>query len=301
MFLVENGVALPEIVGRDGKEFGTALFEMIVSKNTIVPCYNGLVDDNKSQRNDSTAIDTFMSNLLKDDEDVDVTFFIRNGTIELQAHRCILSMRLEYFRDYFQSNLGRSKKRSDASKKGPRRVKMDVIHDFEWVQYELSLRYFLEFVYTFRIQWGNIQDLEIEVILEVFSLAKYTHFHSLVECVLERLEQVFDFVLHLDHKHANTLYANVLEYGTNSSYSALTKFLSTKIKKMLSTGATGETTCKQEQTIGTAVAKMKFALSKLDAKSKLRESMLALYKSINTKGEHFSKDSLIHQILATEL
>ena len=167
---------------------------------------------------------------------------------------------------------------------------MDVIHEFEWLQYELSLRYFLEFVYTFGIQWCNVQDLEIEVILEVFSLAKYTHFHSLVECVLERLEQVFDFVLHLDHKHANTLYANVLEYGTNSSYSALTKFLSTKIKKMLSTGATGETTCKQEQTIGTAVAKMKFALSKLDAKSKLRESMLALYKSINTEGGRFSKE-----------
>ena len=35
---------------------------------------------------------------------------------------------------------------------------------------------------------------------------------------------------------------------------------------------------------------MKFALSKLDAKSKLRESMLALYKSINSKGGHFSKE-----------
>ena len=116
----------------------------------VVPCYNGLVDDNKSQRNDSTAIDTFMSNLLKDDEDVDVTFLIRNGTIELQAHRCILTMRLEYFRDYFQSNLDRSKKCSNASKESLRRVKMDVIHEFEWLQYELSLRYFLEFVYTFR-------------------------------------------------------------------------------------------------------------------------------------------------------
>ena len=56
--------------------------------------------------------------------------------------------------------------------------------------------------------------------------------------MLERVEQVFDFVLHLDHKHANTLYANVLEYGTNSSYSTLTKFLSTKIKKkMLCSGS----------------------------------------------------------------
>ena len=295
LFLVENGVTLPDTVGRDCRDFGAVLFEMLVGKaddekNVVVPCYNGLVDDNKSQRNNSTAIDTFMSNLLTDDEDVDVTFLIRNGTIELQAHRCILTMRLEYFRDYFQSKSDRSKKCSNASKESLRRVKMDVIQEFEWLHYELSLRYFLEFVYTFGIQWCNVQELEIEVILEVYSLAEYTHFHSLVECVLERVEQVFDFVLHLDHKHANTLYDNVLEYGRNSRYSTLTKFLSTKIKKMLCSGTTQKTACEREPTIRTAVAKMNFALSKLDAKSKLRESMLALYKSINSKGEHFRKE-----------
>ena len=171
LFLVENGVTLPDTVGRDGREIGAILFEMLVGK---ADDEKNVVDDNKSQRNNSTAIDTFMSNLLTDEEDVDVTFLIRNGTIELQAHRCILTMRLEYFRDYFQSKVDCSKKYSNASKESLRRVKMDVIHEFEWLQYELSLRYFLEFVYTFGIQWCNVQEFEIEIMLDLFSGRIYT-------------------------------------------------------------------------------------------------------------------------------